>query len=93
MIRKRIEDKYLLPALDHEEDSVDKCGKSWDFEWLGEGLSFLEPSFPRALVMPVWEPPFRRARKQHENDMDWVPGFEEVGFSAFTFFHFMWTSE
>lgn len=88
-IRKGIEHKYLVPALDHEEDSADRCGKLWDFEWLGEGLSFLEPSLPRAAVMPVWEPPFQRAKKPEQkhstfdqntmNDpLEWIPGFEEV---------------
>jgi antiviral helicase SKI2 len=79
MIRKQIEDKYLVPALNHEEDSVENCGMSWDFEWLGESLPLLGPSLPRASVMPVWEPPFRRVKKHHQNAMDnlldWIPGF------------------
>lgn len=94
-IRKGIEDKYLVPALDHEEDRADKCGKLWDFDWLEEGFSFLEPSLPRSAIMPVWEPPFRRATHHSssnqsavDNFLEWTPGFEEV--SALIYILVLW---
>ncbi|KAI5065072.1 hypothetical protein GOP47_0019767 [Adiantum capillus-veneris] len=84
-IRESIEHKYLVPALDHEEDRADRCGKVWDFEWLDEGVSFSKPSIPRSVVMPVWEPPYRRTKQLssfNQNSMDgsleWIPDFEEV---------------
>lgn len=68
-IRKSIELEYLIPGLDHEEDSADRCGKLWDFEWLGEELSLLDPTVPRTAVIPVWEPPFRRTIKNEQKCM------------------------
>lgn len=63
-IRKKIEDEYLSISLDDELDSVAKTGKSWDFDWYGEGLRRLEPSQPQVAVVPVYEPPFRRLNRK-----------------------------
>ncbi|KAL3685939.1 hypothetical protein R1sor_003961 [Riccia sorocarpa] len=62
-IRKRIENEYLSPSLDDELDSASNCGKSWDFDWYGDGVRRLDPSQPQVAVVPVYEPPFRRANR------------------------------
>ncbi|KAL2653895.1 hypothetical protein R1flu_022023 [Riccia fluitans] len=63
-IRRRIENEYLSPSLDDELDSASNCGKSWDFDWYGEGIRRLDPSQPQVAVVPVYEPPFRRANRK-----------------------------
>ncbi|KAG6547499.1 hypothetical protein Mapa_010947 [Marchantia paleacea] len=64
LIRKKIEDEYLSVSLDDELDSVANSGKSWDFDWYGEGLRRLDPSQPQVAVVPVYEPPFRRLNRK-----------------------------
>ncbi|CAM6105247.1 unnamed protein product [Calypogeia fissa] len=91
LIRQRIAREFLTPTLDDEVDSVSGCGKVWEFDWYGEGIQRLDPSLPRVVVVPVYEPPFRRTSVKRagngvankldadvDGDEQWIPGFEEV---------------
>lgn len=45
----------------------------------GLGVTELQPSLPKLAVVPVWEPPYRRVKKDGCNSLqDWIPDFEEV---------------
>lgn len=49
------------------------------FPIYGLGVTELQPSLPKLAVVPVWEPPYRRVRKDGCNSLeDWIPDFEEV---------------
>lgn len=63
-ILKNVESEYLMPALDHNDFHPDKCGRQWDFDWFDKAVLHLEPSLPRLTVVPVWEAPYRRDRKE-----------------------------
>lgn len=72
-IKKYIEETYLEPRLDTDEFAPEKVGKQWEFDWFDRAKVPLEPSVPRTVVVPIWEPPFRRPVKEK-----WKPKFEEV---------------
>lgn len=72
-IKKYIEETYLEPRLDTDEFAPEKVGKQWEFDWFDKAKVPLEPSVPRTVVVPIWEPPFRRPVKEK-----WKPKFEEV---------------
>ncbi|KAJ7561237.1 hypothetical protein O6H91_03G020200 [Diphasiastrum complanatum] len=88
---RKIEDEYITPCLDDEVHDVANCGKTWDFEWFGSSVPYLEPSVPQTTLVPVWIPPHRRSKQKKEkfvgsieatnitdaNTM-WIPDFEEV---------------
>ena len=63
-----------MPGLDTDEFSPEKVGRQWDFDWFGKAKIPLEPSLPRSVVVPVWEIPFRRQKKQGK----WEPDSIEV---------------
>ena len=60
-IKKYIEETYLQPRLDPDDFSPEKVGRQWEFDWFDRAKVPLEPSLPRTMVVPVWEPPFRRS--------------------------------
>ncbi|RDY00043.1 DExH-box ATP-dependent RNA helicase DExH11, partial [Mucuna pruriens] len=77
-IKKYIEETYLQPRLDPDEFSPEKVGRQWEFDWFDRAEVPLEPSLPRTMVVPVWEPPFRRSINGSVKGI-WEPKFEEVG--------------
>lgn len=89
-ICRRIGTECLTPALPDEVDIATGCGKHWDFDWYGEGFRRLDPFSPQVVVVPVYEPPFRRTKRPAsdgvaeklgagvDGDEPWIPGFEEV---------------
>ncbi|KAK7333272.1 hypothetical protein VNO80_30037 [Phaseolus coccineus] len=79
-IKKYIEETYLQPRLDPDEFSPEKVGRQWEFDWFDRAEVPLEPSLPRTMVIPVWEPPFRRSNNGSVKGI-WEPKFEEVDVS------------
>ncbi|XP_028758760.1 DExH-box ATP-dependent RNA helicase DExH11 isoform X1 [Neltuma alba] len=79
-IKKYIEETYLSPGLDPDEFSPEKVGRQWEFDWFDRAEVPLEPSLPRTVVVPVWEPPFRRQNDVSEQGK-WEPKSEEVDVS------------
>ncbi|XP_017436413.1 DExH-box ATP-dependent RNA helicase DExH11 isoform X2 [Vigna angularis] len=79
-IKKYIEETYLQPRLDPDEFSAEKVGRQWEFDWFDRAEVPLEPSLPRTMVIPVWEPPFRRSNNGSVKGI-WEPKFEEVDVS------------
>ncbi|GLJ42713.1 hypothetical protein SUGI_0885500 [Cryptomeria japonica] len=69
-ILKNVENKYLMPDLDVEEFNPDKCGRQWEFDWFNNAIVHLEPSAPRLTIIPVWEPPYRRACKEEPGNKE-----------------------
>ncbi|KAK7305341.1 hypothetical protein VNO77_43246 [Canavalia gladiata] len=82
-IKKYIEETYLLPRLDPDEFLPEKVGRQWEFDWFDRAEVPLEPSLPRTMVVPVWEPPFRRSKSGSMRGI-WEPKFEEVDVSDLT---------
>nr|KYP60167.1 Helicase SKI2W [Cajanus cajan] len=82
-IKKYIEETYLQPRLDPDEFSPEKVGRQWEFDWFDRAEVPLEPSLPRTMVVPVWEPPFRRSNHGSVKGI-WEPKFEEVDVSDLT---------
>ncbi|XP_014518438.1 DExH-box ATP-dependent RNA helicase DExH11 isoform X1 [Vigna radiata var. radiata] len=79
-IKKYIEETYLQPRLDPDEFSAEKAGRQWEFDWFDRAEVPLEPSLPRTMIIPVWEPPFRRSNNGSVKGI-WEPKFEEVDVS------------
>ncbi|XP_061374001.1 DExH-box ATP-dependent RNA helicase DExH11 isoform X2 [Gastrolobium bilobum] len=79
-IKKYIEETYLQPRLDPDEFSPEKVGRQWEFDWFDRAEVPLEPSLPRTVVIPTWEPPFRRSNNGSAKGT-WEPNFEEVDVS------------
>lgn len=75
-IKKYIEETYLQPRLDPDDFSPEKVGRQWEFDWFDRAKVPLEPSLPRTMVVPVWEPPFRRSNNGSVKGI-WEPKFEE----------------
>lgn len=82
-IKKYIEETYLQPGLDADEFSPEKVGRQWEFDWFDRAKVPLEPSLPRTVVVPIWEPPFRRPRKGTWNQS--LLPFETTIFFCFVF--------
>ncbi|KAL2332921.1 hypothetical protein Fmac_014134 [Flemingia macrophylla] len=82
-IKKYIEETYLHPRLDSDGFSPEKVGRQWEFDWFDRAEVPLEPSLPRTMVIPVWEPPFRRSNDGSVKEI-WEPKFEEVDVSDLT---------
>ncbi|KAK7301822.1 hypothetical protein RJT34_12698 [Clitoria ternatea] len=82
-IKKYIEETYLQPRLDPDEFSPEKVGRQWEFDWFDRAEVPLEPSLPRTIIVPVWEPPFRRSNSGSVKEI-WEPKFEEVDVSDLT---------
>lgn len=76
-IKEYIKETYLLPRLDPDEFSAEKAGKQWEFDWFDRAKIPLDPSFPRSVVIPTWELPFRRTKRSSGNDI-WEPRSEQV---------------
>ncbi|KAB2089405.1 hypothetical protein ES319_A03G058800v1 [Gossypium barbadense] len=79
-IEEHIKEKYLLPRLDEDAFSPEKAGKQWDFDWFARAKIPLEPSMPRAIMVPVWELPFRRC-KEGSTEGKWEPNSTQVDVS------------
>ncbi|XP_020972282.1 DExH-box ATP-dependent RNA helicase DExH11 isoform X3 [Arachis ipaensis] len=82
-IKNYIEETYLKPRLDPDEFSPEKAGRQWEFDWFDRAEVPLEPSLPRSVVVPIWEPPFRRSNSELVKGR-WEPKFEEVDVSDLT---------
>ncbi|KAE9591144.1 hypothetical protein Lal_00039818 [Lupinus albus] len=82
-IKKYIEETYLEPGLDPDEFSPENVGRQWEFDWFGRAQVPLETSLPRTVVVPIWEPPFRRSNNGSVEGR-WEPKFEEVDVSDLT---------
>lgn len=76
-VKKRLEETYLEPKLDPDEFSVENSGRQWDFDWFDRAKVPLEPSAPRSVVVPAWELPFRRSKKETSSGI-WDPASVEV---------------
>lgn len=76
-IKEYIKEKHLLPRLDEDFFSPENVGRQWEFDWFDRAKTELELSFPRSVVVPRWEMPFRR--KNHGlGDQRWEPNSVEV---------------
>eukprot|EP00257_Ricinus_communis_P017116 XP_015575481.1 DExH-box ATP-dependent RNA helicase DExH11 [Ricinus communis] len=71
-IKEYIEEEYLLPRLDSDVFSPENAGRQWDFDWFEKANVLLNPSLPRAVVVPTWESPFRRQKSTSEQGI-WEP--------------------
>ncbi|KAF8776364.1 hypothetical protein HU200_003596 [Digitaria exilis] len=59
-VKEYLEANYLNPEL-HLPTAADG-GRVWDVDWFAMARPPLEPSAPRTMLVPAWEPPFRRGR-------------------------------
>lgn len=71
-LKENLEEKYLLPELDHDEFSVETSGRHWELDWFDSTKVHLEPSAPRSVVAPLWELPFRRSKNTSSTET-WDP--------------------
>ncbi|KAL6888475.1 hypothetical protein ACP4OV_009501 [Aristida adscensionis] len=69
-VKEYLEATYLNPEL-HLPTAADS-GRVWDVDWFAQARPPLEPSAPRTMLAPVWEPPFRRGRRPAESQV-WDP--------------------
>ncbi|CAI9106905.1 OLC1v1006152C1 [Oldenlandia corymbosa var. corymbosa] len=82
-IEEYIKEKFLEPQLDPDEFSAEKAGMQWEFDWFDRAKIQVEPSLPQSVVVPKWELPFRRTKRNPEHDI-WEPSSEEVDLSELT---------
>ncbi|EAY84566.1 hypothetical protein OsI_05937 [Oryza sativa Indica Group] len=59
-VKEYLEANYLNPEL-HLPTAADGA-RVWDLDWFELARPPLEPSAPRTMLVPAWEPPFRRRR-------------------------------
>lgn len=57
-MKEYLETNYLNPEL-YLPSAADDA-RVWDVDWFGMARPPLEPSAPRTMLVPAWEPPFRR---------------------------------
>ncbi|KAL0389106.1 UNVERIFIED_CONTAM: DExH-box ATP-dependent RNA helicase DExH11 [Sesamum calycinum] len=82
-IKEHIKEQYLLPRLDEDAFSPQKAGRQWEFDWFDRAEIHLEPSIPRAVIVPSWQMPSKR--KEHKSELDrWEPESVEVDVSELT---------
>ncbi|GJN19044.1 hypothetical protein PR202_gb06276 [Eleusine coracana subsp. coracana] len=60
-VKEYLEANYLNPEL-HLPTAADGA-RVWDVDWFDLARPPLEPSAPRTMLAPAWEPPFRRGRR------------------------------
>lgn len=70
--------------MDADEFSPEKAGKQWEFDWFSKAKIPLEPSLPRSVVVPTWELPFRRRKKESEQG-EWEPSSVQVFIACIPF--------
>ncbi|OEL22541.1 DExH-box ATP-dependent RNA helicase DExH11 [Dichanthelium oligosanthes] len=73
-IKEYLEANYLNPEL-HLPTAADD-GRVWDVDWFAMARPPLEPSAPRTMLAPAWEPPFRRSRGASQSALEsqvWDP--------------------
>lgn len=63
-MKEYLEANYLNPEL-HLPTAADGA-RVWDVDWFDLARPPLEPSAPRTMLAPAWEPPFRRGRRQSQ---------------------------
>jgi antiviral helicase SKI2 len=70
-VKEYLEANYLKPEL-HLPTAADG-GRVWDVDWFDLARPPLEPSAPRTMLAPAWEPPFRRGRRPASESQVWDP--------------------
>jgi len=73
-VKEYLEANYLNPEL-HLPTAAD-AGRVWDLDWFALARPPLEPSAPRIMLAPAWEPPFRRGRGTSQSALEsqvWDP--------------------
>lgn len=76
VVKKSLEETYLVPELDLDEFSPEKDGRQWHFDWFDRAKIHLEPSLPRSVVVPSWDLPFRQRKGSAQEK--WKPKSVEV---------------
>lgn len=76
VVKKSLEETYLVPELDPDEFSPEKDGRQWDFDWFDRAKIHLEPSLPRSVVVPSWQLPFRQRKGSAQEK--WKPKSVEI---------------
>ncbi|XP_062218251.1 DExH-box ATP-dependent RNA helicase DExH11 isoform X2 [Phragmites australis] len=69
-VKEYLEANYLNPEL-YLPTAADGA-RVWDVDWFDLSRPPLEPSAPRTMLAPAWEPPFRRGRRPSESHV-WDP--------------------
>lgn len=69
-VKEYLEVNYLNPEFYVPTAAND--GRVWDVDWFDLARPPLEPSAPRTMLVPAWEPPFRRRSSSSEQQV-WDP--------------------
>lgn len=69
-VKEYLEVNYLNPEFYVPTAAND--GRVWDVDWFDLARPPLEPSAPRTMLVPAWEPPFRR-RSSSSKQQVWDP--------------------
>ncbi|KAE8807411.1 Helicase SKI2W [Hordeum vulgare] len=71
-VKEYLEANYLNPELYVPTAAND--GRVWDVDWFDLARPPLEPSAPRTMLVPAWEPPFRRRSLSSSSEQQvWDP--------------------
>ncbi|KAM3228476.1 hypothetical protein ACQJBY_059873 [Aegilops geniculata] len=70
-VKEYLEANYLNPELYVPTAAND--GRVWDVDWFDLARPPLEPSAPRTMLVPAWEPPFRRRSSSSSEQQVWDP--------------------
>ncbi|KAF7083725.1 hypothetical protein CFC21_087488, partial [Triticum aestivum] len=70
-VKEYLEANYLNPELYVPTAAND--GRVWDVDWFDLARPPLEPSAPRTMLVPAWEPPFRRRSSSTSEQQVWDP--------------------
>ncbi|KAF7078257.1 hypothetical protein CFC21_082726 [Triticum aestivum] len=70
-VKEYLEANYLNPELYVPTAAND--GRVWDVDWFDLARPPLEPSAPRTMLVPAWEPPFRRQSLSSSEQQVWDP--------------------
>ncbi|KAM3240228.1 hypothetical protein ACQJBY_053740 [Aegilops geniculata] len=70
-VKEYLEANYLNPELYVPTAAND--GRVWDVDWFDLARPPLETSAPRTMLVPAWEPPFRRRSSSSSEQQVWDP--------------------